>query len=95
VLSKGSFVVHPSSQLQQFNPQVNARSCVFNLSKTGSASLSGGTGAYKGIGGSVTVTITNAGMLSRTKAGKCDESQSATPLRSLFALKGSGAVSFK
>jgi hypothetical protein len=57
-----------------------------------------GTGLYKGISGTVSLTETAAFILPRYTSGKnkgkCNESNSAAPLAEWGALSGSGTVSF-
>jgi hypothetical protein len=51
-----------------------------------------GIGAYRGLTGTTTATLTVAGVLPKTKSGTCN--QKAAPLAGFAWVKASGKVSF-
>jgi hypothetical protein len=87
-----------NSAFNKANPMVNANNCSAEIT----INLSGlpivsGTGAYKGIMGSVTsLTVTYAFILpkfaSGAKKGTCNESNSANPIATMAIYSGSGTV---
>ena len=94
VLSKGSFEVNTVKLDDSPPPPVNGFSCSFAGSLTGPTSIVKGSGtrAYKGISGTIRITVTEAGILPRLKSGKCNESPSAVPLAGVALVRGSGKV---
>jgi hypothetical protein len=74
---------------------VNPATCALSYTYTAPLKLNGGTGAYAGITGTVTLHNTDVGVMPRVKSGKCNESESATPTGFLSESHGSGTVSFK
>jgi hypothetical protein len=74
-----------SKAINNANPIVNSTTtCSFVVTATALAPLSNGTGAYKDISGSVSLTQIFAGVLPRIASGKdkgqCNESNSANPI---------------
>jgi hypothetical protein len=95
VLSKGTFEVNVASLDKKVAPTTyDPTTCAIVLSGTAPTQLSDGTGAYQGIRGTVTVTITEANILPKLKDGKCNQSQNAPPVASVIWITGSGTVSF-
>jgi hypothetical protein len=70
------------------------RSCSFSGSATGRTPIVGGTGAYAGIHGTLTVTETNAEEGSLRASGACNTSSSAPAVAEDLVVTGSGRVSF-
>jgi hypothetical protein len=89
VLSKGTFEVATTAIQKKFSTE----------KPTGSATNCGvvlaGTGAYKGITGTVSLAITSAAVLPKPSDGKCDESPNATALGEVTISQGSGTMSFQ
>jgi hypothetical protein len=96
VLAKGSFVVNVAKLADQPMPRVDPSTCSFTSRVTSSIPIvrGTGTGSYRGISGTVKVTIIETGILRRTTSGRCDESPSATPVAGVSWTTGSGTVSF-
>jgi hypothetical protein len=98
VLTKGTFEVNTSAIQKKFStakPKGNPRNCGVVLNATAPATLSNGTGAYKGIVGKVTLTITSAALLPAKSNGKCDESPNSVAIGEVTISQGSGLISFK
>jgi len=101
-LQKGSVEVDLANigkAVNNASPTVNSTaSCSFVVTATAPATLLNGTGAYKGISGTVELTETFAGVLPRLTSGKdkgqWNESNSANPVASWGSVTGSGTVSF-
>jgi hypothetical protein len=96
-LKHGSFVANATAFFTALNNakfSFNAKSCSASGGATGSATLSGGTGHYAGISGTLKVTGTFAEVGPRLKNGKCNPSQNAKPLAQFNLVTGSGSVSF-
>lgn len=71
---------------------INQKSCSSEGTETGSVTLSGGTGRYKGVSGDLAVTETNAWILGRSTSGRrCDGTE---VLYNMQLESGSGRVSF-
>jgi hypothetical protein len=91
VLTKGTFVVNEARLLAKVKPiSSNPATCSVVIGATGPVTLSRGTGAYKGISGTLTVTFTDAIVTAR-KSGKCNPNHR---LASITEVTGSGRVSF-
>lgn len=94
VLSKGTF----EANVRQLNARLtvvssNTRACSIVVTSTAPVPLSHGTGKYKGIRGTLTVTVDNAVVFPRKANGKCDEVLSKA-LASITSVTGSGRVRF-
>ena len=76
-LAKGSFKVNHSGPFHIIKQQVNPKTCFAVFEARASIRLSGGTGAYKGISGSGSATITDIAIGPKSK-GKCNFN--ATPV---------------
>jgi len=73
------------------NPTMYNRStCSAYLTVSAPVQLLSGTGAYKGITGTVTLHAENAALLPRTKNGACNGN--GNPVRSYITISGSGTV---
>jgi hypothetical protein len=77
VFPGGSFTVKhvtaAGTAHQSFNPQT----CLFTYSEKGTFKVSGGTGKYRGIGGSGTYALSVIGIATRLKNGACNSSGTA------------------
>jgi hypothetical protein len=99
VLSKGSFKVDDSkgaalesalfADLQRI---VDPKTCGLSVSYTARATLKNGTGAYRGIKGSVRIKTTLAGVFPRLASRKCNLSSNAQPIGFVILSQGSGRV---
>jgi hypothetical protein len=97
VLKKGSFWVNAvalNRKLANAKGTFSKTQCYFEFSGSGPTTLFKGTGAYAGIGGNLTVTVTFAGIAPRLPNGKCNPSQNAKPLAQYETVMGSGTATF-
>jgi hypothetical protein len=94
VLKKGTFDVDIDKLDRAVKFSVNAKTCVYSESGSGPTSLLAGTGAYAGIKGTLTITVSGRGILPRSSNGRCASAQSAPPLVAVSTAQGSGKVSF-
>jgi len=102
LLHKGSFEVNLKAinkALNNAKPLVESRAtCTFAFSATAPAALSNGTGAYKGISGTLMVTETFAAYgpfyASGAHKGKCNTSNNAKPTAQWGAVTGVGTVTY-
>ena len=87
VFSNGSFKINHSNvpTRQKFNK----KTCLLQVSAHGRVTLFGGTGAYKGISGTPTATLSILAIAARTN-GKC--STTKTPVAFQQLIKASGTV---
>jgi hypothetical protein len=104
-LVHGSFRVSSKALTSKINSafnnfQPNSRTCSGYITVTGAAPvISGsGTGAYKGISGSLNVTFVYAVIGPKNNSGKqkgqCNQSNNVQPLGSAQIVTGSGTVSY-
>jgi hypothetical protein len=100
-LKHGTFEVDLTKlQAAQNNgqPTVNPMNCSGIFSVTEPVTFFGGTGAYKGIAGTVQITSEFGFILpkytSGTKKGQCNESDNAEPVAQSASITGSGMVTF-
>lgn len=93
VLTKGTFEVNTSKLT--VNPPLDPKTCTIAGSATGPVAIvaGSGTGAYRGLRGTVTATVTIAGVLPKLKSGKCNGK--AAPVAGFSWVKASGKVSFQ
>ncbi|HEX3830500.1 MAG TPA: hypothetical protein VHW04_00945 [Solirubrobacteraceae bacterium] len=93
VLTKGTFEVDTSKLT--VNPPLDPKTCTIAGSSTGPVSIvaGSGTGAYRGLRGTVTTTVTIVGVLPKLKNGKCNGN--AAPVAGFSWIKASGKVSFQ
>ena len=74
-------------------PTINKSSCSVVFRATGPAIVGDGRGAYKGISGTLKITVTFAGVLGKTAKG-CTTLSNA-PLHGMYtSITGSGKVKF-
>jgi hypothetical protein len=93
VLSKGSFEanvakLHANLEVVASYP----KGCTLILKSTAPVTLSNGSGAYKGIQGTLTITSQDVVVFPREKNGSCNE-QLSLALTDLTTVSGSGKVS--
>jgi hypothetical protein len=101
-LQKGTFEIdlaNVGKAINNASPTVNSTTtCSYVVTATASAAVSNGTGAYKGISGTVEITETFAAISPRLTSGKdkgqCNESNSANPVAQWGSVTGIGTVSF-
>jgi hypothetical protein len=77
---------------------VNKETCSFVYGGTAPMSMIGGTGLYKGLSGTGTITETFAGVgpsyTSGAKKGQCNMSNNANPVAEWGSVTASGTVKF-
>lgn len=90
---KGTFEVN-TSKLHS-DPRLDPKTCTFAGSSTGPVSIvaGSGTGAYRGLRGTTTTTVTTAGVLTKLTSGECNGK--ATPIAGFAWVRASGKVSFR
>ncbi len=100
-LKKGTFEVNSTALNAKTNhaqPTVNKTTCTFEFTGTGPVTLFNGTGLYKGISGTLRITITFAGVgpVYGTGAhkGECNFSNNAPLVAQYGSIMGKGAVKF-
>jgi hypothetical protein len=101
-LKKGTFEIDSTALNKKMaNPRAQVASdvtCSVAASASGSVTLFNGTGLYKGISGTVNVTVTFTGIGGRyqngANKGQCDQSQNSNPLAMLGSVVGHGTVHF-
>jgi hypothetical protein len=95
VLTRGTFEANIAALLGRVKAVSSANGgCSVVLRSTAPVKLSHGTGAYRGIHGTVTVTLVNA-MIFAKKHGNCPaDPQTATPSGEVVSAIGSGRASF-
>ena len=98
-LQKGTFEVNSTAlnaKADKAQPTGDLTTCSGSLSVTGPVTLSDGTGLYRGISGTVSITETFAYVAARFTTGKhkglCNES--AQPIGQYGSITGTGTVSF-
>lgn len=95
VLSKGSFEINVGPIGNLLNFPVNPATCSADGSATGPIPIvdGTGTGAYKGISGTIQTTVTFAWILPRLANGQCNTA--ATRYPGIGLANGAGTVSYK
>jgi hypothetical protein len=92
VLAKGSFEVNAAKLNRSFKVHVDAKACTITGAGVGrNMPVLRGTGAYKGISGTITLhgSFTDIGKIVK---GTCDEQ--AQPVAGTTVIQGSGTVSY-
>ncbi len=94
VLTHGTFEANIATLLSRVKAvSSTSGGCSVVLRSTAPVELSHGTGAYRGIHGTVTVTLVNA-MIFAKKHGSCPANpETATPIGEVVSALGSGRVS--
>jgi hypothetical protein len=103
VLKKGTFEVDLEKVVAASNSAAptleNAATCSLVFSFAGPVTITHGTGLYKGISGTATITETFAGIgplyRSGAKKGRCDMSANAAPIAQWGSIIGIGSVKFR
>ena len=96
-LKHGTFVANATGFFNALNHgkfSFDKATCSAAGGASGPATLSGGTGRYAHISGTLTITGTFAEVGPRLKNGKCNPSQNAKALAQFNAVTGTGHVSF-
>lgn len=99
-LTKGGFEVDLTALSKKVNADKPAASetCSVEISETAPAAISNGTGAYKGVQGSVNLTETFGLIAPRftsgKKKGQCNWSNNAKPVSQMGTVYGTGRVNF-
>jgi hypothetical protein len=96
-LQQGKFTVNAvglDKILSKAKPQTSKTNCGAVFTGSGPVTLSGGTGAYAGIKGTITARLTFVTISPTLANGKCDMSQNANPAAAYGTITGSGNVSF-
>jgi hypothetical protein len=100
-LHKGTFVVNLTTLNALSNkvqPTVYAGTCSLVFTVRGPVGLSDGTGAYKGISGTLTITETFGAIAPRytsgTHMGQCNMNENAQPAAQDGVITGSGNIGF-
>jgi uncharacterized membrane protein len=101
-LKQGAFEVNSTDLNKKANSAPptsnNTTNCSFSFTATGPVTVFDGSGSYKGIAGTLTITESFVAILPRVTSGahkgQCNESNSAAPLASNGNIGGSGKVSF-
>ena len=102
LLQKGTIAVNLAAISKKLNNSkpllLDRTTCTFVVAATAPITLMSGTGAYKGITGTVMLTETFAAYGPFFKAGadegKCDTSNNATPTAQYGSVQGVGTVKF-
>ena len=89
-LSQGTF--HVNSSKIKASYKFNASTCFVTETAGGTVSLHGGTAAYAGISGTLSVSGKELAVMPRLKNGKCNEANSAVPLQVVGEFSGRGTV---
>ena len=87
--ANGSFKIHHGGKVKIVKEQLNAKTCLEMFVAKAKFTLGGGTGAYKGISGSGTATISGLAIASRSK-GQCNPN--ANPLHNEETIRATGHV---
>jgi hypothetical protein len=95
VLSKGTFEISLAKFGNRLNFPVNPATCSANGTATAPIPIvhGSGTGAYKGISGTIQTTVTFAWVLPRLANGRCNTK--ATHYPGIGIARGAGTVSYK
>jgi hypothetical protein len=103
ILSKGTILLNKTKLDDAINRAyqklvVNSATCSTQVAGSGALPIVSGTGAYTGVSGTVHISLAADFILPRYKsgkhAGKCNESNAATPTSSLQVVYGKGTVEF-
>ena len=101
-LQKGTFEVDSTALNRISNKQapaiVDKATCSFLFTATGPVTLFNGTGAYAGVKGKATITLTFGGIgprfTSGAHKGQCNMSDNARPIAQFSSVTGPGTFSF-
>ena len=100
-LQKGTFEIDSTAlnaKTAKVQPTFNKAGCSYLFSGTGPVTVYNGTGLYKGISGTLNITLTFAGLAPVVKSGKhagqCNTGNNVAPLATYSSITGSGTVKF-
>ncbi len=100
-LAKGTFEINTTAlnaKDKNAQPAVDKTSCSFLFSGVGPVTLFDGTGLYKGISGTVNITVVFAGIgatyKTGTHMGQCNMSNNAPTIAEYGSIQGTGTVKF-
>jgi hypothetical protein len=95
-LKHGGFLVDGTALNKKLNsggPTINKTNCSFTFGGSAPTTIEDGTGAYTGITGKVTITLTFAGLAPKTAKG-CNLANNAPTFGAYQSITGIGSVSF-
>jgi hypothetical protein len=100
-LAKGTFEINSTAlnaKTKNGQPAVDKATCSFLFTGVGPVTLFNGTGLYKGISGTVNITLTFAGIGAVYKTGKhmgqCNMSNNAPTIAQYSSIMGTGTVKY-
>lgn len=93
-LKQGSFALDITRLDHAVVFSVDSATCAYSESGTGPTRILDGTGAYAGIRGTLTITVSGKGILPKSNNGVCEKDGYAAPLVAVSTASGSGTVSF-
>jgi hypothetical protein len=93
MLQQGTILVSATNHHNGPPTTLNNKTCSATFVSTNPSTIASGTGAYAGIHGSATITVSIALVFPLTN-GKCSLSNSVSPLAQYGSIAGSGTVSF-
>ena len=96
-LTKGSFEFNDTTlnaRASHASPAINEVTCSGATTVTAPVPILDGTGLYRGISGSASVTEFFGFLLSHLANGKCDAAAGAAPIARYFSIIGGGSVKF-
>jgi hypothetical protein len=97
VLQQGGFTINAVALdkiLNSAKPHSSKTNCGATFSGSGPVSLSGGTGTYTGIKGSITAVLTFVVISPKLANGKCNMAPNVNPAAAYGTITGSGHISF-
>jgi hypothetical protein len=95
-LKQGGFIVNGTGlnkKIGSAKPTINKTNCSFALTASGPVTVGNGTGAYAGISGKVTITVTFAAIAPKTASG-CNFKTNPPAAGQYQSITGTGSVSF-
>lgn len=97
ILKHGTILLNLTEYSQAENEakptMFNTSNCTSYLTVSAAAQIMSGTGAYRGITGTVALSAETAALLPKTRKGACNES--ANPLDDYLTVSGTGTVTFR
>jgi hypothetical protein len=99
-LKQGGFTVNgtalPNAIQKQFSKEpINGKNCSLAFTGTGPSTIGSGTGAYAGISGKVSITLTVAGITTKNKKGVCNPPGPGPLYGAYQSATAAGSISFK
>ena len=95
-LTHGGFIINATQLNNKINhatPVFNKANCSVTVRATGPAFVGDGTGAYKGISGTIRISVTFAGVAKKTAKG-CAAASNAPLQGQYVSISGTGTVRF-